>query len=163
MSDLVIGGLAAWLFIYSSRFNAFFEKLPKTMIYFFYILGIGSIILNHYFPIIERYRIILPIFWAFIILEQSLSHQSIFKFSQSKWLSKLGKISYGCYMYHGVIMVLTSSVLFNKWEILNEFGNLSKIGLMLINFILTLIVSHVSFHYFEMYFLKYKNKLNHSN
>jgi peptidoglycan/LPS O-acetylase OafA/YrhL len=49
-------------------------------------------------------RFVLSLFFGFIILEQSLGKNSILKVGQFKWMNYLGKISYGFYMYHLIVM-----------------------------------------------------------
>ena len=72
-------------------------------------------------------------------------------------LNYLGKISYGIYMYH-VIALNIVVFIFLKFDVAN-IPNV--ITILLINFltiILTIIISHFSYQYFEKYFLNLKEK-----
>lgn len=77
---------------------------------------------------------------------------------KNKYLNHFGKISYGIYMYH---MIVINGVVFLFMELdqYNIFNDLFTIVLInILTFVFTLIVSHLSYAYFEMPFLKLKNK-----
>ncbi|MAP80934.1 MAG: hypothetical protein CL526_07575 [Aequorivita sp.] len=76
----------------------------------------------------------------------------------SKILHHLGSISYGIYMFHAI--VLNAVVfLFLEWEILQNINETLTILLMLLlTFAGTIVIAHLSYTYFELYFLKMKNK-----
>lgn len=76
----------------------------------------------------------------------------------NKVLIHLGNISYGIYMYHVIILNFVV-FLFLKWNPTEQIGE--GITILLIHLLtigLTIWVSHLSFHYFETYFLKLKSK-----
>lgn len=75
---------------------------------------------------------------------------------KNKWLEHFGKISYGIYMYHGIAL---NSVVFlflkiDKVLILSDITTILLINVF--TFILTLIFAHISYTYYETYFLKKK-------
>lgn len=77
---------------------------------------------------------------------------------RNKWLNYFGKISYGIYMYHVIVLNLVV-FLFLKLEKLNFFNDLLTIILInMMTFVLTIIMAHISYTYFESYFLKLKHK-----
>ncbi len=73
-------------------------------------------------------------------------------------LDFLGKISFGIYMYH---MIVVTFVLFIFMEI-SKFISMNEIIVILLINILsilgTVLISHLSFKYFESYFLNQKKK-----
>lgn len=77
---------------------------------------------------------------------------------KSKILNHFGSISYGIYMFHAI--VLNAVVfLFLKLEFLQNLNGILTIILMyLLTFAGTLLIAHLSYTYFELYFLKLKNK-----
>ena len=75
---------------------------------------------------------------------------------ESKKIDYLGKISYGIYMYHMIVITFALFIV-NKFKLFVYFNEI--LFIVLLNFIVivvTLIVAHLSFKYFESLF--YKNK-----
>ena len=77
---------------------------------------------------------------------------------KSRLLNHFGSISYGIYMFHAI--VLNAVVfLFQKIEVFQNLNdNLTIVFLHLFTFAGTLFLAHISYTYFELYFLKLKNK-----
>ena len=73
-------------------------------------------------------------------------------------LNYFGQISYGIYMYHMIVLngVIFLFMYIDKLNILNDFFTIISINIM--TFVLTLIISHLSYKYFETPFLKLKSK-----
>ena len=74
----------------------------------------------------------------------------------NKWTNHFGKISYGIYMYSAIAMNI---VVFIFLKLPFELSLGSTLTIFLINaftFILTVIFAHISYTYFEKYFLKKK-------
>lgn len=69
-----------------------------------------------------------------------------------------GKISYGFYMFHWPIYLLTGHWLFAQFSKYLS-GNLLHISVSLIATLTAVIISWLSFRYYERYFLKLKDKL----
>lgn len=76
----------------------------------------------------------------------------------SSILNHFGSISYGIYMFHAI--VLNAVVFFFlKLEFLQNLNDISIIILMhLLIFAGTILIAHLSYTYFELYFLKLKNR-----
>ncbi|MFT5437019.1 MAG: peptidoglycan/LPS O-acetylase OafA/YrhL [Ulvibacter sp.] len=74
----------------------------------------------------------------------------------NKWTNYFGKISYGIYMYSAIAMNIVV-FMFLKFPFISSLGY--TLTIFLINaftFILTIIFAHISYNYFEKYFLKKK-------
>jgi peptidoglycan/LPS O-acetylase OafA/YrhL len=77
---------------------------------------------------------------------------------KNKFLNYLGTISYGIYMLHCIVIYFVAFI-FMKIEQLNVFNDLITIILIfVITIVLTILLAHISFKYFESYFLKLKQK-----
>lgn len=79
-------------------------------------------------------------------------------FLNNSFLSYLGKISYGIYMYHALTFQILGFIFMRILDP-KDFGN----GLFVLIFyggsiLLTILISHLSYQYFELSFLKLKNK-----
>ncbi len=88
----------------------------------------------------------------------TLAHNNFGIEIKNKALNYLGQISYGLYMFH-VIALNAVVFLFLKLQMEIVINDLLVIVLIFIlTFALTIIMAHVSYKYFETYFLKLKNK-----
>ncbi|MBR9832946.1 acyltransferase [bacterium] len=98
---------------------------------------------------------IISFFTVFIILGQITS--SSFINLERKWLNFVGKISFGLYVYHPLLIFFLSKVVtfeYNIW-----YNYLIIYGVVLST---TIVISWVSYTYLESYFLKIKD-LRYSN
>lgn len=87
----------------------------------------------------------------------SLAEKPI-KLLENKLLNYLGKISYGVYMYHAIMMQFVGFI-YLKSNLYLKISNLSSIIIFnLLVYISTILIAHFSFKYFESYFLKLKYK-----
>lgn len=101
-------------------------------------------------------HILLSVCFLIIILNISTNPNTILKLNYS-WLNYLGKISYGIYMYHFMIIpfVITLFIKFFSYN-----GNSPGLTILfyVASIFLTITVSALSYRLFESYFLKYKTK-----
>lgn len=108
------------------------------------------------FQILWIYNLFTCIFFALFIHSICLNN---FGFEiKNKYLNYFGEISYGLYLYH-IIIINFVVFLFMKLRPIQVFNDI--ITLILINVLtygLTIFVSHLSYKYFESYFLKLKDK-----
>lgn len=78
------------------------------------------------------------------------------KILENKQLNYLGKISYGVYMYHAIMMQVAGFI-FLKFSVHLKISSLSSILFFnLLVFTFTIITAHLSYKYFESYFLNLK-------
>ena len=161
IGDMTIGATGAWLISVSQKFKNKIENLSRFQIAAIYVVFIfifffrDEVMLSNYgMRIFERTIIAFVI--LLIILEQTFSTNSLFKMARFKKISKLGIITYGLYSLHAVcilvIVTLTKKLGINThlWEIIVVETPLA--------FCLTIVVSKISYTYFEGPFLKLKNK-----
>lgn len=148
-----IGGL----FAVANKLNYKFVYISFTPVRF---LIYGMFILNFFtdfflFDNVIYRNIFRTILFALVISNLALDKNLIIK---NPFLNYLGKISYGIYMYH---MIVVNFILFIFLKINFDalFGDV--VAILIINFTcisLSLIVSHLSYKYFENYFLGLKEK-----
>ncbi len=88
----------------------------------------------------------------------TLAHNNFGKRLSHKFLNYLGQISYGIYMFH--VIALNCVVFFMlKIEELKIFNDTITILLIyILTFAITILLAHLSYTYFETYFLKLKTK-----
>jgi peptidoglycan/LPS O-acetylase OafA/YrhL len=152
INSMALGGMAAYVHFYKKeKILAFlFHPITQAVAVLF---GFGGWILGFHLSYFtdEFYSF----FFAIIILNLATNPKTIFHLNFSI-LEYLGKISYGIYTFHWVIILLVIYLL----KPISFFQDLKIIPLNLILYPLitglTLLVSHFSFFYFEKYFLNWK-------
>src|SRR5262249_16243493 len=107
MSDLAIGGLGAYLALSHEGIKKFFRGLSPFWIMVIY--AAGSVLLfthsaqqfPHDYPLlVAGERLGWGLLFLFAILEQNYGERSLVKLSWCRWLTELGKYTYGIYMLH---------------------------------------------------------------
>ncbi len=158
MPDILIGALLAYFYFVKAKFVEWIKQLPKPVILLFYFLGLVMIITkNKLFSgeLILWERYCTALFFAFIILDQIGLKFSIFNLGQVKVFNYLGKISYGLYMYHLVVLFLLK-------KLITHFNITLNLWWGILHFIiaigLTVLISAISYRYFERPFLKLKQR-----
>ncbi|AZA79597.1 hypothetical protein EG347_19940 [Chryseobacterium sp. G0186] len=80
------------------------------------------------------------------------------RFFENKQLIHPGKISYGIYMYHAIVMQPVGFILLKLVAVYNLSDPVIIISSFLSVILMTILVSHLSYKYFEKRFLVLKNK-----
>lgn len=158
LGNFGVGALAAIAAFNNSFLITKIRDFSKIQIVIIYLLSLTIFIAipslqNHNLFIVIQ-RVLFSFVFAFIILEQTYCQQSIFKLSRIKYFNFFGKISYGLYCYHGIMItiVLKFSDYFSKslFTTIFIFPTLIFCG--------TLLFSHLSYKFFESKILKLKTK-----
>ncbi len=148
---MLIGALGAVLFKNNNRlFNKIFTSLVAQILSW---LALFLITINH-FPV---YRIIAHEFVAIIalclIMGQVGSKKKLINLEKRGW-DFLGKISYGIYVYHPIVILLWA-----KFLNIFEFQSWVKIIFIYTGVLgFTIFISHLSYSYFEKRFLRLKDR-----
>jgi len=164
IGDMAIGAFGAWLILERPGFLKMINAFSRFQIITIYILLFGillfrdDIMLDNYVSRIFE-RSVTSVIMLFVILEQCYSKNSFFKMSRFKIPSKLGLATYGLYCIHFIIISATNGVTKilglnkNVWQVI-----FLETGLALL---LTIIISWLSFKYFETPFLKLKDRFGY--
>lgn len=160
VSDLAIGALVGFLIFkkpeLKNKITSFFNRKNVIILYIIFI----GILYIKMFPFkvltgslnsiyIALLPVIFSILFMLIILEQNYSESSLFKANKIKSITYLGQISYGLYAYHAIAIAI----------IFSSFSNINiknKIIITIFSFILTIIMSHISYKYIEKKILYFK-------
>lgn len=154
---LSFGAIVGYLAFYKLHWITWvFMRIPKQMIFVVYGLALSFLFMRKTWISQDEFSLltidlVILFFFAFVILEQCYSKRSVFKMSRSKMLGWVGRRSYGVYLMH--MMSLYFVVKGMEWLGVYDFW-LVAIGTVA----LTLLGSHLSFVYFEGYFLKLKTR-----
>lgn len=144
---MAIGGIAAFILFKDKQkiIKILFSIYTQIIVYLLLILMFSFGVKLEYFAY-EPYAIL----FAIMLLNLAGNKKSILNL-EFKFLSYLGKISYGLYMYHQIAIVITIKVLYNF-----GFNN------MLINYIagalLSIVIATLSYELIESKFIKRKLK-----
>lgn len=172
-SFLSVDSKIAYFFRVLTYFN--FQKLLIGVIggylYFYYLAKISNLTKSKYGYLV---LIMLITFLSiFIVFENKINHfilgilflimilftinpLNTFSFRNNK-LSYLGKISYGIYMYHTFVLFLVFPFA-NKYFLEKEGSTISyNLFLYITSYIITILLSSLSYHYFEIKFIKIKD------
>lgn len=149
---MAIGAIGGYLFLYYNQKITFFTKFR-----FLYLLVIIAILILMFFSIIHQYiqSILLSILFLCLILF-TVNDKNSYVF-RNKFISYVGKISYGVYMYHPFVMFLIFPLV-NKYFPFSINSFIYNIFVYLLIFTLTIIISHFSYKYFESIFISIKDK-----
>lgn len=160
ISDMCVGGVIAYFSYYSFRFRAFFEGLSKERIVLIYLIGFAFVLFEKSLfsvPFLQiMSRLLYSLFFAFILLEQNYSRDSFYKMKNWKRLTHWGQMTYGLYCLH-FLGILAAIILSKKMG-----WNQSIVGVLVIEtalaFGITWMIAWFSYRFFEMPFLKLKEK-----
>lgn len=147
---MLIGCVFAYMYITDHRYLQFFKKNSVVAISLISMIIMLAIGLD--FPIVIHE--IYSLQWAVLILfltREDIRH----KWLDSKWISYLGSITYGVYLYH-VIVIIAVIVLAKYLQISNTLY--FNLFVYFFSFVCTFVVAHVSYKYYESKFLQFKLK-----
>ncbi|MCP4442334.1 MAG: acyltransferase [Aureispira sp.] len=161
IGDMAVGAFGAWLIIEKAKFKqkiVDLNKLTLVLIYtvFALIFFFRDEFLHTTFLIRVFERQFISIVILLIILEQCFTVNSLFKMSSFKRISKLGLITYGLYCLH-FIGILIATTLTKKLAINTELWQVLIIDTLLA-LTITIIISKISYRFYEKPFLKFKEK-----
>lgn len=163
---MAIGGLGAYFLFTNGHkltqlviFKPFFQVVIFLLLATFLLFhsNIDNIIWNTLFKTQLLSQIILDLLFLYLIICVSVITNSVIKLN-SKFLTYLGDISYGIYMYH--MLVIFATILFLKQYLLQMNIVVGSLVYYIIVSVITIIIASLSKRFFENYFLRLKNKLN---
>jgi peptidoglycan/LPS O-acetylase OafA/YrhL len=146
---MAIGSLGAVIYKYYKEkvINILQKKL-------FYYLILVAIFLLLFFDVTNHFYQSLLLSFLFLSLIL-ITINSSFRLLNYPLIVYLGKVSYGIYMYHFLAMYFIIPAA-NKYLLENLY--LYNLVIYILVFLLTIILSHFSYKYFESYILRIKEK-----
>lgn len=148
LDALTIGALAAYLLYIKHSVLKFFAYTPL------FVISIVSTITIIVFNVeISFGNSVLYAFHFGVIILSLVYNPKLKNLLENRVFNYLGKISYGLYMYHQILIVFTINVLL-KLNIINNYL------IYILSIILTIIISAISYRYFETPFLNKKRTLS---
>lgn len=151
-----------YYFSISGLFAIFTINFPETKIPKWFRLMIFGLVIVYFFSNLFKnntsdwsYQLISTLLFPLFIL--SLISRPI-AFFENKRLKYFGKISYGIYMLHAIAFQITGFFVLKFIPVKTINPNLFIAIYTIANLLLTLLMAHLSYQYFEKYFLKIGNK-----
>lgn len=163
MPDILVGSLLAFAYIKKSNWLVKLKHWSTLKIGLTYCVSFSLILLKNklfqgHFIIMERY--VFSLFFAFILADQMYLKHSFFKLGSIRIFNHLGKISYGLYMYHLVVLFVLQplmTLLINDFKI----NYTTVIIIYFVGSILgTYLISLFSYHVIEKPFLTLKKRFS---
>ena len=102
-------------------------------------------------------NLIYAISFLIIILNVSCNKNGLLKL-ENGLLNFLGRISYGVYMYHILVIVFLLNVIKHFLPAKDTLDGWNNLIFYLVATSITILISHLSFVYFESYFIRLKKK-----
>ncbi len=151
--DLGFGALLAFFHLHLKNQLIKIPKLLNIAIYFFIISYLSKILdFNIHLPF-ERF--LNSLCYGYLIFEQCTNSKNIFQLDKIPLFSYLGKISYGIYLLHPLCLLVVDSIL----VYILGYGLLRNLLIMGIGIPFIFFTSHISYRYYESYFLRLKEKI----
>ena len=152
---MALGGLGAYFLFHKKEQLLHIIYKPLSQ-----ILSVIMIpILIYFIPtaLEDILHLLFSISFLVIILNVAGNEKSLLKF-ENRVLQYLGRISYGFYMFHVMCIVFTIHTLDKYIGLNNDITTPQHILLYGISFLLSVAVSSLSYHIFEMAFIRLKDK-----
>lgn len=162
MFDLCAGGIAAWLAATSTRFRNFFAAMPDSKRLIILTAGLVLLYVNVFAGSMRLRGILTSVqvfFFAWVVLDQCFSNSSRFKFSNSRWLTRMGKYTYGIYMLHPLVLLFINTLLIRVFH-MNMNDVYSELIVFIAGLPLTLWLAKLSYRLVEKRFLLLKEKFS---
>lgn len=148
---MAIGGIGAYLLFYQKEkvLSVLFSKYLQIILYLVLIIITGKGWALPWFSY-EVYAVLFVV----LILNLAGNPRSVINL-EYKPLNYLGKISYGLYMYHNIMLVVALKLLagFQWFDLHTLWGNVIY---YIVSIGFTITISSLSYEYFEKWFIKAK-------
>ncbi|GAA4159924.1 acyltransferase [Chryseobacterium ginsenosidimutans] len=147
------GAIPAYIFVFRKDIIKNLEQIPAVYKYLYAVTVLAVIVIvanTNIIPDLKLSSLLFSILFSGLILF-TLGERNVFKISDKSILAKLGKYTYGLYLFHTMVISLFIKI--------GDKLELGWIEITLLSFVSTVIFSALSYHLFEKQFLKLKNKI----
>lgn len=161
--DLAAGALFAYLIKSNERVRTFFMKTDTAQHAILFVSCLALLFYIHYFSSFRMgdavFRLVTAFIFGAIISAQALTqNNSIFNLGRLKLATFLGKYTYGIYLLHPIALLVVDISLRLMGMGTDNF--IMSFSAALLGLIITLLMSMFSYNYFELPFLKLKERFS---
>jgi peptidoglycan/LPS O-acetylase OafA/YrhL len=142
----------AFLAIVCVNKDVLFSYLTTTSRLFWLLIYTALPVCSFFINEIIVLNIIKSICYSLIIYDQAFNDNRIFNAGKIKIINYLGKISYGLYVYHALVIIVVQ----NSLHFLIPVGEYRFFAVAL-TFLITCMVAHLSYKFIEVKFLSLKS------
>ena len=157
--NMIIGGIGALILKKNMESLLAVIKKPIVLIFSISFIFITIYVLPDF--LLDGIHIINSFLFLIIIINVSSNPKSFLKL-ENRLYNLLGKISYGIYMYH-LIVVFIVIQLFEKINLTNFDSIMPNVLLYIFTIGFTIFISYISYNLIEIKFLKMKTKYTKIN
>lgn len=155
-----LGAILADLIRNEERLVERFKQFSKQMNLMIYLIGTIVLLLAYVFVessiLVSLIPLITCAFYSFLILEQTYGKNSLMKYRNIKWVTHLGKISFGIVVYQSIINVLII-IGIESLDLALESA-MVKIAFFAGSLLLSWIIADLSYNIIENPLLHYKRE-----
>lgn len=157
MDSLLMGVLLAFAYA-TEKYNKWI-MLNKNKMYALFGLLLSGFFLMHFKRLGPLTGTWLAFTYAFLILIAVFFKENrISAFLRNQWLGRLGTISYGVYIFHQLVSGLLHQLILNQSPQITSFY---AFLVTVLSFVITIIISVLSSHYYETPILKLGHKFKY--
>lgn len=145
------GAIPAYLLVFKSEI---INKVGDIAIYVKYICIASTIVMIFFLPnVTGKYMslfspgILGTLFSTIIVF--TLPQKNCLKLRDDLWISKLGLFTYALYLFHTVVINLFKNIKISTFE-------LNWLSISVLSLLVTILLSALSYHFYEKQFLKLK-------
>ncbi|MFM7721597.1 MAG: acyltransferase family protein, partial [Bacteroidota bacterium] len=153
---MALGGLGAYYFYHKKEKILKLAYLPISQLLSVILLPTFIFLTPRIFE--DILYLVFAVLFLIIILNVVGNERTFFKF-HFKPFEYLGKISFGFYMYHVMCIAFTVHLLERTIGLHKDITTLEHLLLYGISFALSIAVSSLSYHIFEVRFIRWKNRI----
>ncbi|MCB0762297.1 MAG: acyltransferase [Flavobacteriales bacterium] len=154
---MTIGALGAWLLYYKKdHILKVIRSMPAQILSY---SGIVALIFLTPAFIQDGIHLVYGVLFLIVIINVSTNPSSVVKL-ENKVFDLLGKISYGIYMYHLVVITFVLHAFHWLFPEIQHLGIMQGLALYIICTLLTIFVSWASYTWFEHRFIRMKHKFS---
>lgn len=156
INSMAIGGFFAFIVKRKIKWFDFLKNNiiePFVFLLTFYLWFSGQVIINGFND--EAYSVL----FALVIFNISTKARPILTLEQ-KIFKFLGKISYGLYVYHWLVIVVIIEIITKYCPVLSFDLLFTNVIFYISSIVITVLLSYLSYKYFETPFLRIKERFN---